>query len=68
MHKSIIITVAILLLVAIGEAEIAIPFTPLSELRVKFTAVNTDMKLNVFENIYTSLKCAPNVTVIYTAK
>ncbi len=68
MHKSTIIVATILLLAAIGQAAISIPFTPLSELRVKFTTVNTDLKLNIFENLYTSLKCAPTVTVTYTAK
>lgn len=48
MHKSTIITIAILLLAAIGQAAISIPFTPLSELRVRFTTVNTDQKLNIF--------------------
>ena len=68
MHKSTIVTVAILLLATIGQSAISIPFTPLSELRVRFTGVNTDLKLNVFENVYTSLKCAPNVSVVYTPK
>jgi hypothetical protein len=30
--------------------------------------VTTDLKLNIFENIYTSLKCAPTVNVVYTPK
>jgi len=68
MYKSTIITLVVLLLAAIVQADISLPFTPLSELRVRFTKVTTDIKLNIFENVYTSLKCAPTVNVVYTPK
>jgi hypothetical protein len=68
MQKSTIILVAVLLFAGVSQAQISLPFTPLSELRVRFTTVTTDLKLNIFENIYTSLKCAPTVNVVYTPK
>lgn len=68
MQKSSLTTLILLSLALMVNSQILIPFTPVSELRVRFTSVVTDLKLNIYQNTFSSLKCAPNVTITYAPK
>jgi hypothetical protein len=68
MHKSTITAVLLLALVGTISAQSMLPFTPLSENRVHFVTVTSSFKLNIYQNVFTILKCAPVLTINYTPK
>ena len=68
MHKSSLFTFMFISLAILANTQISLPFTPISELRLRFTSVVTDLKLSIYQNTFSSLKCAPNVTITYAPK
>lgn len=68
MQKSSLLAIICLSLAILSNTQTSIPYTPVSELRVRFTSVVTDLKLSIFQNTFSSLKCAPNVTITYAPK
>jgi hypothetical protein len=68
MQKSSLFTLIFLSLAIMAHSQTSLPFTPISELRIRFISVVTDLKLGIFQNTFSSLKCAPNVTITYAPK
>lgn len=59
---------AFLCFIAITFCQTSLPFSVQSDLRVKFTSVVTDSKLNIYQNLASSLSCAPQMTITFNPK